>query len=155
MQSLCKKLARVLREPQQEIHRWNVIDFLQKSVASNGQIKDHSFWHNLNQVVDQDNYILAGYTKRRGVKLGDSIRWYVVVSVVPRKMRCMDLEILILEVNPAFRGMGLGRVAVSEAERFLSEFNSTITLRSTPQASSFWKKMGYKRTADDLMEKCI
>ena len=55
-----------------------------------------------------------------------------------------------LVVLPAYRGQGLGRKTITEAERWISELGfSSVCIESRTEAVGFYERLGYKKTDDE------
>ena len=55
-----------------------------------------------------------------------------------------------LVVLPEYRGQGLGRKTITEAERWISELGfSSVRIESRTEAVGFYERLGYKKTDDE------
>ena len=58
-------------------------------------------------------------------------------------------------VLPEYRGAGLGRMVVEEAERWLREDGyKRVVVESRDVATGFYEKMGYRTTGDEVIHGC-
>ena len=58
-------------------------------------------------------------------------------------------------VLPEYRGAGLGRMVVEEAERWLREDGyKRVVVESRDVATGFYEKMGYRITGDEVIHGC-
>lgn len=59
-----------------------------------------------------------------------------------------------LVVLPEYRGKGLGRKAVSEAEKWISELGFTsVCIESRTEAVGFYEHLGYHKTDDETINR--
>jgi len=111
--------------------RWLILDYLQKQVKEKG-FDSASFWHHLDLITDNETVVLVD------AKNADELCGYVCGSIV-------DGRIELIEVNPKYRRLGLGKALVEEfarvCERDLDEIWASKVLST---AQNFWASLGFR-----------